>query len=451
MEFKRGALIFIFLIFSAVFFTGIVGAESWADGGYYGPDISGKTVTVLTLDGELSDGVKAQIPEFEARTGAVVELVPTPAATFNQELFTNLAAGSAAYDVIIFHADFSTTLMRSGWLEPLNKYINDPDIADPNLNIDDFLEPPFNIYKDDEGDIYALPYKGDAYIYFYRKDLINDPDEKEKFKEEYGYELQPAETWQQYMDIAEFFQRPEENLYGSVYTAEKGSFLVFYLAMRMYAQDTKFFDENMQPQLTTPEAVKAAEALKWEMENSTPPNITDVTFDQMNSMFAEGEIAQIIQWPGVAKVINNEETSNVIDKVGTANLPSWTEDGPSGDIMGGWFAHVSNHSQNKVAAYKFIEWATSGTGEKIKIPAGNDPVRKSTLNELRNERPMYDALKNVLLNANTLPKFPEWNEFQQVLINQLHSYITGSKTVNEALESTQNQWETKLEDYGYIE
>ena len=50
-------------------------------------------------------------------------------------------------------------------------------------------------------------------------DLLNDPKERDGFKTKYGYDLKPAATWQEYTDIAEWFTRPEEGVYG---TARQG-------------------------------------------------------------------------------------------------------------------------------------------------------------------------------------------------------------------------------------
>ena len=50
---------------------------------------------------------------------------------------------------------------------------------------------------------------------WYRSDLLADPKEKEGFKAKYGYDLAPAADWKQYHDIAEWFTRPDQRLYGT--------------------------------------------------------------------------------------------------------------------------------------------------------------------------------------------------------------------------------------------
>jgi ABC-type glycerol-3-phosphate transport system substrate-binding protein len=63
---------------------------------------------------------------------------------------------------------------------------------------------------------------GDVHTGTYRKDLFGDPAEKEAFKAKYGYDLAPPETWKQYYDIAEFFTRPDKNLWGTAEAFVRG-------------------------------------------------------------------------------------------------------------------------------------------------------------------------------------------------------------------------------------
>jgi multiple sugar transport system substrate-binding protein len=72
-------------------------------------------------------------------------------------------------------------------------------------------------YPSGSGKYYAYPTEGDAVGWAYRKDLFEDPDEMAAFKAEYGYDLAPPETWDQLMDIAKFFTRPDDPVNGVKY------------------------------------------------------------------------------------------------------------------------------------------------------------------------------------------------------------------------------------------
>ena len=61
---------------------------------------------------------------------------------------------------------------------------------------------------------YGLPANQDAYGLTYRKDLFEDPKEKEAFKAKYGRDLAVPQTYQEAKEVAEFFTRPDQGLYG---------------------------------------------------------------------------------------------------------------------------------------------------------------------------------------------------------------------------------------------
>ena len=69
-------------------------------------------------------------------------------------------------------------------------------------------------YPDGSGEYWGLPANQDAYGLMYRKDLFEDPKEKEAFKAKYGKDLAPPQTYQDAKEIAEFFTRPDQGLYG---------------------------------------------------------------------------------------------------------------------------------------------------------------------------------------------------------------------------------------------
>jgi multiple sugar transport system substrate-binding protein len=54
---------------------------------------------------------------------------------------------------------------------------------------------------------YALPLLEEPLFCFYRTDLIDDPARAKSFKESYRHQLKPPETWEDYLEVAEFFNQ----------------------------------------------------------------------------------------------------------------------------------------------------------------------------------------------------------------------------------------------------
>ncbi len=53
--------------------------------------------------------------------------------------------------------------------------------------------------------VYALPLLGDALLCFYREDLLQDAGHRDAFRKKYGRELTAPVTWEQFTELAEYF------------------------------------------------------------------------------------------------------------------------------------------------------------------------------------------------------------------------------------------------------
>ena len=50
----------------------------------------------------------------------------------------------------------------------------------------------------------ALVVDGDVHLLYYRKDIFEDPANKEEFKAKYGYDLGPPQTWKAFGEVCQF-------------------------------------------------------------------------------------------------------------------------------------------------------------------------------------------------------------------------------------------------------
>ena len=86
--------------------------------------------------------------------------------------------------------------------EPLEPYIKKLNLQ---LDLDDIAKEyrSTNMYWG--GTLYAMPLDGDIHIMFYNKVAFERPENKQKFKEKYGYDLAPPQTWKQWDDHGSLF------------------------------------------------------------------------------------------------------------------------------------------------------------------------------------------------------------------------------------------------------
>src|SRR5690606_11963314 len=100
-------------------------------------------------------------------------------------------------------------------------------------------------YPTGSGQYYAYPTEGDANGWAYRRDLFEDPDEMAALEEEYGYPLAPPETYDPLMDIAQFFTRADEGLYGvAIYTQADYDVLTMGVENVLFSWGAEWQDEN---------------------------------------------------------------------------------------------------------------------------------------------------------------------------------------------------------------
>lgn len=140
-------------------------------------EFAGKTVTIGTIDGELSNGVELQMDAFTAATGAEIELVRIPQDELETKITADLASGAGTFDVLIEPFILLHGHAAAGFYLPLEEFTS----ADPDVDLEDFIPLLLQGQGYFNGQLFGLPYKADAYILFYRKDLFGDPAIQDAF------------------------------------------------------------------------------------------------------------------------------------------------------------------------------------------------------------------------------------------------------------------------------
>ncbi len=82
----------------------------------------------------------------------------------------------------------------------------------PGMDLKDYIGTKFTTGPD--GKLYQLPDQQFANLYWFRADLFERKDLKDKFKAKYGYDLGVPLNWSAYEDIAEFFTNDVKQIDG---------------------------------------------------------------------------------------------------------------------------------------------------------------------------------------------------------------------------------------------
>ena len=358
----------------------------------YPPSFGEVTITLIGDAGHNLKPYEFWKEDF-AKVGINIEIIEVPFDAVYEKEMTEFVAATGAFDVVTFYPAYIGDFAGNGYLEPLDEYMaREPaEVWDPHP--EDVQAPYWELYCKFGGKTYALPIDGDVIMLQYRRDLFESEEEQAAFKEKYGRELTVPETWDEYLEVAEFFTRKagetlageelEHDFYGLAFYGARGFSLFWYLnRFASWGGGGMYFDEDMNPLINTPEAVEALKHMIKSMDYA-PPDVLAYGYEELKDVFLKGYAAMVIQWPCVPKKSNNPEESVIVGKVGVARVPGYRM--PDGTVVHrslmpvGRVVAVAADSDNKEAAYwvaKHISYDRS-LDDVSTMLTGLDPYRLS--------------------------------------------------------------------------
>jgi multiple sugar transport system substrate-binding protein len=431
-----------------VFFLGslLAGAEELKLGRFDGVTIK----ACLIGGGDYEKIYEKFFPKFEELTGAKVKIVyKGNGFEIDKKMKLDFAAKAIDYDVCWNHTSFFSQYFD--FVEPLEKYFTEEELKDFSPRIMQFA------WKD--GHLWFIPRHADISALYYRTDIFNDPEVRKKFREKYGYELRPPETWDEFKEIAIFLSNPPE-LYGTQFAGKEEALTGRFWDILM-AYGGKIIDENYKPAFNGPEGVKAATILRdLYQAGAMPPGMVNFLWDDVAANFANGTIAMYTEWYGWYSYFQDPTKSKVAGKFDLARQPK----GDAG-IHSGWAgAHafsVTKFSKNKEAAAALVKYITSYEPQLFEAHIGYIPVRNSVFETLKKEAesstdPLAKKrveLMQLQINEDFTPPpiIPEWIAISDILYPILQAIILGDKPVKEGLDEAAQKVEELLAEAGYYD
>lgn len=412
-------------------------------------DFAGKTVTIATAEGEMSNGVEAQRAAFKQATGATIELIKLPLEDMQGKITADLSTSTGAFDVIIepfipLHAHAA-----AGFYVALDDLAG----ADASLDPEDFLPLLWKNLALYNGKLYGLPFKADVHVFFHRTDIFGNTAAKDAFTAKTGYELKVPETVDELVETARFFTKkfnpgsPTE--FGWSHWASGAGAAVLW-AKRLAIYGGGFLDENFHPNFNN-DAGKRAMEVSIRLNECCPPDVGSYGWPESNTSFLSGKVAMIEQWPGLSKMAETKEgfwgRSQVIGKTGYAVPVGDTVNGTlvKSSVLGGWSAGVSKYAKDQDLAYRTVSFLTGKEAEPLKIPAGNDPCRQSTYAkpEIAAANPLYPVLQQCLGVARITADVdapPVSSELSTVMARAFNRVWVGDLAGEEALTQVEKEW-----------
>lgn len=288
---------------------------------------------------------------------------------------------------------------------------------------------------------YGLPFHDGPECLIYRTDLFENQIEKDNFKQQYGYELHPPKTWAEFTQIAEFFNRPEDNLYGCVFANyPDGHNMVFDFCLQLWTRGGSLLNAQNQIDIDQPEAIEALDYYRTIVNNAKAvhPKSKDFGSVEAGMAFAKGESAMAINWFGFASMCEVIDESTIKGKVDIAELP-FDANHTTASLNVYWLYTIASGSTQKQLAYDFLRFATTAESDKLLTQEGGIGCRKSTWNdpEINKIIPFYHKLGMLHENALTLPQTPVWPKVAELIDQMVLKAINGVTPSGQLLEETQ--------------
>ncbi|MET3026983.1 extracellular solute-binding protein [Flavobacterium sp. UW10123] len=291
--------------------------------------------------------------------------------------------------------------------------------------------------------IFGLPFHDGPECLIYRKDLFENETEKENFRKQFGYELSTPKTWQEFTEIATFFNRPEQNLYGAVFANyPDGHNMVFDFCLQLWTRGGSLLNKKNQIDIHNEAAIKALDFYRKMVNdaNAVHPKSKEFGSVEAGLAFAEGQAAMAINWFGFASMAEVIEESKVKGKIDITSLPS-DPGHKTASLNVYWLYTIGSGSKHKKLAYDFLRFATTPESDKLLTMEGGIGCRKSTWKdeEINTLIPFYHKLEMLHENALTLPQTPIWPKVAELIDGAVLKAIETDISSDILLEETQKK------------
>lgn len=394
----------------------------------------------------LTDAFEQAHPDIELDWVVLEENV------LRQRMTTDIATDGGQFDVMTIGTYEVPIWAERGWLSPLDDLPEDYDIDDLLTSVRDGLS--------HEGTLHALPFYGESSMMYYRQDLFDKA----------GIEVPEQPSWEEVREWAGQLHDPDNELAGICLRGKPGwGENMAFVSTLVNTFGGRWFDEDWQPQLDSPEWQQAVGFYVDLLNDFGPPGASSNGFNENLALFSRGSCAIWVDATSAAGKLYDD--SDFSDRLGFAPAP--VAETPKGSHwLWSWALAIPSTSENQQAARTFIQWATSReyvelVGETegwTSVPPGTRestyanenyqeaaPFADFVLDAMRNADPTDSTLKPSPYIGVQFVGIPEFQSIGTQVGQTVASALTGDVTVDQALQTAQRATERTMQRAGYLD
>ncbi|MCL4288867.1 MAG: extracellular solute-binding protein [Thermoleophilia bacterium] len=413
------------------------------------------------------EGAQAVNALWEELTGIKIEFVGIPPEQVFPKTVQMAATKDGSQNLIQMDYHSTGTLAEAGLIIPLTEWVDayQPDWDDPETG---YIGAPlttqaFNYYN---GEPYAVAQDGDLQVFYVRKDLFEDSKEQADFKAKYGYDLAPPKTWDEHRDMAEFFHRPDQGLFGATdLRSPAWGWINFVHRYVSTANPVQFyFDDEMNPLVNSEQGLKALNDLIETTKFGSPDALT-WTWEQQYPNWGARGAAMTVGFNNMTKFITAGSPLDTADAGSVTSafpMPGWDVDGTlvrhnSIYFNASWGINQYADPKYREAAFAYMLW--TGYGKIYTLinanPAGyQDVARTYALTDPLAVKSYTQRTMDVLgaTYPGHAPSFSgalngAYEYIQGLEINMLEA-LSGQASPEQSLASIESAWQKATDKLG---
>ena len=471
---------------AALTFTAIAAAVATAPAAAQTKPFQGVTINVMTFTGpQIAEPLQRRGKEFEAATGAKVNVITVPFSDLYQKLLTDWSTGTNSIDAAIFAPQWMPDYVTPGFLEDVTARA----AKDAKLKEND-VAPFFREFSQKyAGKTYMITLDGDFQMAYYRTDILQKLGKR------------PPQTWDDYLDIAKAAHGKDfgdgKPVSGSCIAKKRNAqsyWMITSIAggflQAKGTSDGAFFDPQTMKPLVNNEAFARALEIYKETTQYGPPNEINLDVGDTRNLFITGQCALTVDWGDIGPLAIDTKVSKVMDKVGALMLPGSRKvlDRASGKLVdcntqrcpyaingvnhapfaafGGWSGgiNVKAKPQAKDAAYALFSYMSAPEQSNVDVTIGTtgfNPYRVSQFKDMtmwrkagmsdKAAKDYLTAIQDSLNSPNMVLdlRIPNNQRYQQVALDTaLARYLAGEIDTKATMKSIEDQWNEITNEVG---
>lgn len=413
-------------------------------------------ITIATVNNNDMIVMQELAPKWEEATGNKINWVVLEENVLRQRTTQDISTNGGSFDIMFIGAYETPIWGKNGWLAPLDDFANDAayDLGD--------IFPLVRNSLSADGHLYAVPLYSETSFTYYRTDLF----------EKAGITVPKEQiTYDQFAEMVAKVNDPANGIYGTCQRGKAGwGENMAFVGTLANAFGARWFDENWQPQLDSPEWNAAIHYYVDLMTKYGPPGATANGHNENRALFKDGKCATWIDATSAANDVKNPANSKVADVTDFFQAPKQATDKGTGWFWS-WALAIPASSQKQDVAKDFLKWATSKeyfqmVGETkgwVAVPSGtrasihDDPrlleaapfaaTIKDAIFSVDPSNPTRDPVPYTGVQFVAIPEFQGIGNF---VGQQVAAALAGDMTVEDALAASQDYAVREMTKAGYI-